>query len=53
MAGPFIKAANVSAEAVHELIITVSKQIQISMFAAGVRDIPQLNQTELVQKHPQ
>ena len=44
MAGPFIKAANVSSEKVSEVIETVSKQLQISMFAAGVRDIPQLKE---------
>jgi isopentenyl-diphosphate delta-isomerase len=47
MAGPFIKAANVSSEKVSEVIETVNKQLQISMFAAGVQNIPQLKETPL------
>lgn len=47
LAGPFIKAANISAEAVSEVIETLSRQIQISMFAAGVGDIPELGNTQL------
>lgn len=47
MAGPFIKAANVSTEKVTEVIETITKQIQITMFAAGVQNISQLSQTKL------
>lgn len=47
MAGPFIKAASQSEEAVYELIQTVNKQIQISMFAAGVQNVSGLSRTEL------
>jgi isopentenyl-diphosphate delta-isomerase len=52
MAGPFIKAANISAEAVSEVIETISRQIQISMFVAGAQDIPQLSRTKLLARHP-
>jgi isopentenyl-diphosphate delta-isomerase len=52
MAGPFIKAANISAEKVSEVIETVSKQLQITMFASGVKDIPQLKKTKLHKKTP-
>jgi isopentenyl-diphosphate delta-isomerase len=47
MAGPFIKAANISTEQVSEVINTITKQIKISMFAAGVQNISQLSQTKL------
>jgi isopentenyl-diphosphate delta-isomerase len=52
MAGPFIKAAYVSTEAVSELIEITRRQIQISMFAAGVHDIRQLSQTNLITRQP-
>jgi isopentenyl-diphosphate delta-isomerase len=52
IAGPFIKAANISAEKVSEVIETVSKQLQITMFASGVKDIPQLKKTKLHKKTP-
>ena len=50
MAGPFIKAAHRSAEAASELIETTRRQLQISMFAAGVKDITQLSKTRLVNR---
>ena len=51
MAGPFIKAANQSSEDVSLVIETTIKQLQISMFAAGVQNIEQLSKS-LLRKNP-
>lgn len=47
MAGPFLKAADVSTEQVIELIQRTKREIQVCMFAAGIADIQQLGQTQL------
>ena len=50
MAGPFLKAAVNSPEAVIELIQRVKREIQISMFAAGAKDLHALRQIQLIKK---
>ena len=47
LAGPFLKAAAASPEAVHQLIWELSTQLRIAMFASGAADIPSLKQTPL------
>ncbi|HVO70233.1 MAG TPA: type 2 isopentenyl-diphosphate Delta-isomerase, partial [Aggregatilineaceae bacterium] len=47
IAGPFLKAAAESLEAVRHLIWELSTQIRIAMFASGAADIPALKQTPL------
>ncbi len=47
MAGPFLKAANVSTEEVVNLTHLFTKQIQISMFGAGVDNISALQKVKL------
>ncbi|MBN2303010.1 MAG: type 2 isopentenyl-diphosphate Delta-isomerase [Anaerolineae bacterium] len=47
LAGPFLKAANHSLDAVRELIRELSAQLRIAMFASGAADIPALKQTPL------
>jgi len=47
IAGPFLKAAAQSLEAVRRLIWELSTQIRIAMFASGAADIPALKQTPL------
>jgi len=47
MAGPFLKAAAVSTEAVTEAIAEVAREIRIAMFAAGAGRIEQLQKTPM------
>ena len=47
MASPFLKAAARSLEDTIQTIRLIQRQIQVSMFAAGVRDLDQLRQTPL------
>jgi isopentenyl-diphosphate delta-isomerase len=47
MAGPFLKAADRSIDAVRQLIWELSTQIQIAMFVSGAADIPALKRTPL------
>lgn len=47
MAGPFLKAAAQSLEAVQQLIWEVDRQIRIAMFASGARSITALKRTPL------
>ena len=47
MASPFLKAASRSLEDTIRTIRLIQRQIQVSMFAAGVRDLNQLRQTPL------
>jgi isopentenyl-diphosphate delta-isomerase len=47
MAGPFLKAAAVSTEAVTELIDLTGRQIRSVMFATGTRDLPGLKKAHL------
>ena len=47
MAGQFLHAATISPEAVIDTINRVKKEIQISMFAIGARNLDALSQTKL------
>jgi isopentenyl-diphosphate Delta-isomerase len=47
MAGPFLKAADVSSAAVADLIDLTARQIRTAMFAAGCRDLAALRQARL------
>jgi isopentenyl-diphosphate delta-isomerase len=48
MAGPLLKAAAISTEQAMELIKLISRQIQVTMFAAGANDIQELGIGKLV-----
>lgn len=48
MAGPFLKAAAVSTEAVSEVITEITRVLRIAMFCAGVGSIPELQATPLL-----
>ncbi|HRN50423.1 MAG TPA: type 2 isopentenyl-diphosphate Delta-isomerase [Anaerolineales bacterium] len=48
MAGPFLKAAVKSSEAVVETINEVSRELQVAMFAAGAGDIASLQAVPLI-----
>jgi isopentenyl-diphosphate delta-isomerase len=48
MAGPFLKAADDSVEAVDQLIRQVTAQLRIAMLCSGARDIAQLQHTPLL-----
>jgi isopentenyl-diphosphate delta-isomerase len=48
LAGPFLKAADHSVEAVDQLIQVLSAQIRIAMLCSGARNISQLQQTPLL-----
>jgi isopentenyl-diphosphate delta-isomerase len=50
MAGPFLKAASQSAQAVFTTLEEVTRELQICMFAAGAGDLAALQQTQLVQR---
>jgi isopentenyl-diphosphate delta-isomerase len=47
MAGPFLKAAAESAQAVHSLIGLTMEQLRVAMFATGSRDLTALRRAEL------
>lgn len=47
MAGLFLKAASVSSERVVESMRLITKQIQVSMFAAGAQNLAQLKTTPM------
>ena len=47
MAGPFLKAANISVDATISTIQEITREIQICMFAAGAGNIQALQQIEL------
>lgn len=49
MAGPFLKAAARSLDDTIQTIQEVCREIQVCMFAAGVRDLEQLQQTSLIE----
>jgi isopentenyl-diphosphate delta-isomerase len=51
MAGPFLKAAARSPEAVLGEITRVKREIQISMFGAGVGDLSSLAEVQLIHDH--
>lgn len=48
IAGPFLKAADNSFEAVDELIRELTAQIRIAMLCSGARNIPELQKTSLM-----
>jgi isopentenyl-diphosphate delta-isomerase len=48
MAGPFLKAAAVSTEAVSEAIAEITRVLRIAMFCAGAGSIPELQATPLL-----
>lgn len=49
MAGPFLKAGNVSVESVDELIRTLVAQFRISMLCSGVSSVEKLQQIQLIE----
>jgi len=52
LAGPFLKAAVDSPEAVLDIIQRLVREIQISMFAAGASDLNELSQVDLLEIYP-
>jgi isopentenyl-diphosphate delta-isomerase len=48
LAGPFLKAADQSYEAVDELARELTAQLRIAMFCAGARDLSALKSTPLL-----
>lgn len=48
LAGPFLKAAAESPQAVLQVIERFTREIQISMFACGAKDLPSLGDIELI-----
>jgi len=48
MAGPFLKAATQSSDAVAEVLEETVRVLRIAMFAAGAKDIVALQQTPLI-----
>ena len=52
LAGPFLKAAVDSPEAVLEIIHILVREIQICMFAAGAKDLDTLQQINLLEIFP-
>jgi len=49
MAGPFLKAANLSLDETVDTIRLIQRQIQVAMFASGAANINQLKKTPLVE----
>ena len=47
LAGPFLRAAVISTDDVVRLITILRKQLQITMFAAGVKNLAELGQLTL------
>jgi isopentenyl-diphosphate delta-isomerase len=47
MAGPFLKAAAQSTDAVLQVIDRITKEIRISMFACGAKDLKALSEIQL------
>ncbi len=48
MAGPFLKAANLSSKAVSETIEEIARELRVTMFAAGAGDVAALQRVPLV-----
>ena len=48
MAGPFLKAAHQSTEAVDQLIRETTAQLRITMLCSGAKNIAQLQSTSLL-----
>lgn len=52
MAGPFLKAANKSVDAVIETVDELAREIRIALFATGCKDIPALQTASaLIEQH--
>ena len=47
IAGPFLKAADTSVEAVTEIITSIRNELRVCMFACGAKDIPSLKNTAM------
>ena len=52
LAGPFLKAAVDSPQAVLEIIQILIREIQVTMFAAGASDLKTLSQIDLLEIYP-
>jgi isopentenyl diphosphate isomerase/L-lactate dehydrogenase-like FMN-dependent dehydrogenase len=52
VAGPFLKAATTTVEAVRELVTLYASQLRVAMFAAGAADIPALQHAAIVHIGP-
>jgi len=52
LAGPFLRAASESAQAVDELIQTLSTQLRIAMLCCAAPDLPALQNTQLLRDGP-
>jgi isopentenyl-diphosphate delta-isomerase len=52
LASPFLKAADISLEAVIETVAELAREIRIAMFAAGARTVTQLQATPLERVAP-
>ncbi|MCK5795075.1 MAG: alpha-hydroxy-acid oxidizing protein, partial [Anaerolineales bacterium] len=52
LAGPFLKAAVDSPQAVLEIIQRLIREIQITMFAAGASDLNTLSDIDLLEIYP-
>ena len=50
MAGPFLKAAAISVEKTVQVIHSIKRELQVTMFAAGAGDLTELSQTPLTSK---
>lgn len=50
MAGPFLKAAVQSEDALVQTIAEIRREIQVTMFTAGIPDIPTLQKTTLIER---
>jgi isopentenyl-diphosphate delta-isomerase len=50
LAGPFLKAANISAEAVADLAEEIADRLRIVMFCLGITDIQSMKGTQALQK---
>jgi isopentenyl-diphosphate delta-isomerase len=52
LAGPFLKAANVSAQAVSELAAELADMLRIAMFCSGITSIQDLKGTPALRSRP-
>jgi isopentenyl-diphosphate delta-isomerase len=52
VAGPFLKAATTTVEAVRELVTLYATQLRVAMFAVGAADIPALQRAAIVHTGP-
>lgn len=50
MAGPYLKAAATSSQAVNQVIVEIKHQLAICMFASGAENISKLRQTPLIRR---